>query len=416
MSLKKIILPGLCLVLLAATAQAAPLTNFDTYKGSVDLGVWRTDVSLSDLPDPYSQYHQYYTYYPNFDLSAKWRVYGGITYGLNDRWGIQYRYHSMAGDAETTGRYIDDGPARAADFSVSATDYPYGYNLSYKGNTQELNLLYSLKKDANVALFVGVNRVHNEFRITEYDGWRTSWEGTRTHFQGGLVGKAPLSEKVNAYGLVGFGSHGLFQAETGLAFKMKKDWEANIGYRWFRVNDAFDEYKDLEISRSIDGGKVKVKGIKFGVTHYFGHAKAKETVQPPVEPPVVVQPPVEPPVVVQPPVEQPKKIILKGVNFDFDMDTLQPQSYPVLNNVVDMANNNPQRNFLLVGHTDSRGSDEYNMDLSMRRVKTVQRYLVSQGVAETRLAVDWKGEREPIATNDTDEGRAENRRVELHIK
>lgn len=412
MFLNKIVLPGLCCMLVAAAAQATPLTSFDEYDGSLDLGMWHTDVSKTDDRDkPWTK----------LDLSGKGRVFGGITYGLNERWGVQYMYHGMAADGVFTMEEPTAPSENPAEYRAASPNIARRTNhKEYRGNTQEFNLLYSLKKGSNVALFVGANRVHNELHGIEYNSDNYPMndrrdEGTRTHFQGGLIGKVPLGEKIAAYGLVGVGSHRLFQAEAGLSFKIKNNWEANVGYRWFRVHDAFDEHNyNGNKGTNEPWGRVKVQGIQFGITHYFGHAK-KKAVIPPVKPPVEVKE-VEPPVVVQPPVEPPRKIVLKGVNFDFDKDTLQSQSYPVLNNVADMANQNPQWDFVLVGHTDSMGSDEYNMDLSLRRVKTVQSYLITQGVAEKRLGIDWKGEREPIATNDTEEGRAQNRRVELHIK
>lgn len=413
---------GLCLCGMLCTVtsvQAAPLTDFDTWRGSVDLGAWRTDVSLSNDNNNCEQSSDCH-----LNLADKWRLYGGITHGLGGPWGLQYMYHGMAADDTLLSEYeyeyeYGDGYEGEGEYD---NYYYWKESFAYKGHTNELNLLYSLKKAPGVALFVGANRVHNELRYTYTDNFSTgtnTWEGARTHFQGGVMAKAPLSDKVDAFGLVGFGSHSLFQAEAGIAFKMKNDWEANVGYRWFRVKDAFDESNGNGIDPI---GTVKVKGIKFGITHYFGPSPKKEEPQI-VTPPVVITPSVEEPPVVKPPISEmeqelldKKKVILKGVNFDFDYDTLQPQGYPILDQVVDVANKYPQWNFLLVGHTDSYGSDEYNIDLSRRRVQTVQRYLVDKGIAEYRLTIDAKGEREPIASNATDEGRAENRRVELSVK
>lgn len=146
-------------------------------------------------------------------------------------------------------------------------------------------------------------------------------------------------------------------------------------------------------------------------THY---PDVKPTIDPPV---IVLKPftPTEETPIVQ--VEQPpERVIIEGVHFDFDKDTLQQSAYPILSQVVDIANKNPQWNFILTGHTDSIGTDDYNMDLSLRRVQTVQHYLISQGIADSRLINNWKGEQEPIATNDTNEGRAQNRRVEIVIQ
>jgi outer membrane protein OmpA-like peptidoglycan-associated protein len=70
----------------------------------------------------------------------------------------------------------------------------------------------------------------------------------------------------------------------------------------------------------------------------------------------------------------------------------------------------------VVGHTDSVGTDAYNQGLSERRASSVVEYLLTQGLAPGKLTSEGKGESEPVADNETDEGRAQNRRVELHIQ
>jgi outer membrane protein OmpA-like peptidoglycan-associated protein len=69
----------------------------------------------------------------------------------------------------------------------------------------------------------------------------------------------------------------------------------------------------------------------------------------------------------------------------------------------------------VAGHTDSKGSDAYNQTLSERRAQSVSAFLTSQGIAADKLSVVGYGESQPVADNNTDEGRAENRRVELHV-
>ena len=75
----------------------------------------------------------------------------------------------------------------------------------------------------------------------------------------------------------------------------------------------------------------------------------------------------------------------------------------------------PDVKVLITGHTDSKGSDEYNMALSERRVKTAVDYLVEKGIERSRMTTKGYGERRPIDTNETDEGRQHNRRVEFTI-
>ena len=90
--------------------------------------------------------------------------------------------------------------------------------------------------------------------------------------------------------------------------------------------------------------------------------------------------------------------------------------YPILNNVVSLAKEHPEWKFRLTGHTDSWGDEAYNISLSLRRVQTVKRYLISQGIADNRLSIVGKGRSERLTTNDTEEGRAQNRRVEMEIE
>lgn len=108
-----------------------------------------------------------------------------------------------------------------------------------------------------------------------------------------------------------------------------------------------------------------------------------------------------------------KKIVLRGVNFDFDKATLQPQGKPVLDEAARILKENPSINVQVQGYTDAIGTDAYNLKLSDRRAATVKSYLVSQGVAASRLTTRGFGEASPVATNESADGRAQNRRVEL---
>ena len=108
-------------------------------------------------------------------------------------------------------------------------------------------------------------------------------------------------------------------------------------------------------------------------------------------------------------------ISLDGVYFDFDKATLRPEGIAVLNDAAALLKTNDRVVVEVAGHTDSVGSEEYNQGLSERRANTVRDYLVSQGITATRLTARGYGEVQPVATNDTDEGRQLNRRVELIV-
>ncbi len=101
------------------------------------------------------------------------------------------------------------------------------------------------------------------------------------------------------------------------------------------------------------------------------------------------------------------------VNFDTDKATLQPSAEPVLRELLVALDNRPELRVSLIGHTDGMGSPAHNQDLSARRAATVQTWLVGHGVGQSRLQSSGVGSREPIADDNTELGRALNRRVEV---
>lgn len=106
---------------------------------------------------------------------------------------------------------------------------------------------------------------------------------------------------------------------------------------------------------------------------------------------------------------------LQNVNFDFDKATLRPDSLPILDSAGNILRNNPTIMVLVEGHTDSKGSNDYNQQLSERRASSVRDYLVSRGIEAVRMIPVGRGEESPITGNDTKEGRALNRRVEFVV-
>ncbi len=102
------------------------------------------------------------------------------------------------------------------------------------------------------------------------------------------------------------------------------------------------------------------------------------------------------------------------IEFDFDKDEVRPQYHDKLRKAAEFINKYPGTRFLLAGHTDSRGTDAYNEGLSMRRAAAVKKYLVEKfGIAAHLMTPRGYGEKQPVDTNDTDEGRQRNRRVEV---
>ena len=103
------------------------------------------------------------------------------------------------------------------------------------------------------------------------------------------------------------------------------------------------------------------------------------------------------------------------VNFAFDSSDLTSTAKANLDKLAEVLKNNPDTNINIYGHTDSKGTDAYNQSLSERRAAAVRNYLSAAGVGSARMMTMGMGEKEPIATNDTDAGRAQNRRVEFAI-
>lgn len=105
--------------------------------------------------------------------------------------------------------------------------------------------------------------------------------------------------------------------------------------------------------------------------------------------------------------------VLRDVNFDYDKTDIKPQFTPELDKVVRVLQNNPDVKIQVEGHTDSRGSEAYNQNLSERRAASVKQYFVSKGIDSTRITAIGYGKTRPMASNDTEDGRYSNRRIEL---
>ena len=101
--------------------------------------------------------------------------------------------------------------------------------------------------------------------------------------------------------------------------------------------------------------------------------------------------------------------------FDFDKATLKPEGKSKLDQLAAQLGGINLEVIIAVGHTDSVGTDAYNQKLSVRRADAVKSYLVSKGVESNRVYTEGKGEKQPVASNATAEGRAKNRRVEIEV-
>lgn len=115
------------------------------------------------------------------------------------------------------------------------------------------------------------------------------------------------------------------------------------------------------------------------------------------------------------PIEVGVTVRLKNIYFDFDRTTLKNESFAELNKVVEFLKDNASVEIEISGHTDDKGSNEYNENLSQGRSEEVVNYIISQGIDGYRLTAHGYGEAKPIDANDSEEGRANNRRVEFTV-
>jgi outer membrane protein OmpA-like peptidoglycan-associated protein len=113
--------------------------------------------------------------------------------------------------------------------------------------------------------------------------------------------------------------------------------------------------------------------------------------------------------------EPAKTFVLENVEFDFGKATLRPQSYAVLDDLIEWLNRKPDGRIEIGGHTDNVGTDAKNKVLSLERAKSVVAYLIGKGIAASRVEAKGYGADEPLEENDTEEGRQKNRRTEVKI-
>jgi len=114
-----------------------------------------------------------------------------------------------------------------------------------------------------------------------------------------------------------------------------------------------------------------------------------------------------------PPAHAEPLVTLHGPQFDFNKATLKPAGKKMVDEAIAVMKDKPSMKVSVEGHTDSIGSDAYNQKLSERRAQAVRDYMVSQGIDAARISVKGWGKTKPIASNKTEAGRAENRRVEI---
>lgn len=243
-------------------------------------------------------------------------------------------------------------------------------------------------------------------------------EINKTQLQNGELGAKldwNLTSAWNLFGKVG-GSYNYIDQETvsydeteenwslmlgaGVEYQISHNWRLRTEYQWFD-----------NVGEKGTTGKTDVNYLSLGLSYYFGSAApaaAAATTAAVVatqEPEPVVEPaPVADPV--------PVMTLSKGA-FGHDSTQLTPDAESSLDEVVMHLNDSPETKVDVIGYTDSTGSAEYNQQLSEKRAKAASDYIEAQGIESSRITTIGKGEEDPIADNNTAEGREKNRRVEV---
>jgi OOP family OmpA-OmpF porin len=272
------------------------------------------------------------------------------------------------------------------------------------------------------------------FDLGKFDYSATNAQGgtlrRHTSVRGGsldLIGMLPMSERFSIYGRLG-GTYAMVRdniggniAYAGEELRNKKfNPKAGIGLE-YKLSEALALRGEVERYRITDGfrNKDNVNLASVSLIYKMGRPVAAPVVY---VAPVVAAEPAPAPVVVQtpPPAPRPQPVSEKvsfaaETLFDFDKAVVKPAGKAALDDLLVKLQGMDTEAMVTVGHTDSVGTDAYNQKLSLRRAEAVKSYLVSKGVAASRVFVEGKGESQPVADNKTAEGRAKNRRVTVEV-
>ena len=319
---------------------------------------------------------------------------------------------------------------------AAPTAYNYEVTPTIGGVLPEGNL--DLNGQLTYGLRFGINLDNNPISQVEFGYDRSDnvdYKAGRTdntdfnRYYANLVKEYKVTPEAALYALVGLGYEDVSNEQLQNRDSMFAQYGGGVKY-W--VTDSFALKAEVRHAIKAHGGDNNMF-YSLGFTVPFGAKSA---------PVAVVKPEPKPaPVVVKAPVDSdgdgvyddkdkcpntPKgtvvdadgcpKIIRLHVQFDFDKSTVKPAFMPEIQKVADFMKQNPGYNVVLEGHTDSKGSDAYNMKLSDQRAKAVAKALSTLGVAGAKVTTEAYGESKPVATNDTEAGRTENRRVDAVFK
>jgi outer membrane protein OmpA-like peptidoglycan-associated protein len=265
-------------------------------------------------------------------------------------------------------------------------------------------------------------QIHATFQTPDDDHRGFPHENRTTTLLGGTVGPRLVLPIGNLVELYGTGQGGVFTGLSGrldhtapgfsvgggVDFNLTPQIALGLFGRW---NRAYMSPRPTFLAGEPANhqGPADARWATFGVglKYAFNGPAAAPPPAPPAPPQVAQVPaPVRP---------AKKKIVLRSVHFDFDKSTIRPDAVPVLNEAAETLKAEGGIAVIVEGHTDSVGTDAYNQKLSHRRADAVRQYLVKHGIPANRITTEGFGKSRPVASNDTADGRAQNRRVELRV-
>ncbi|MEZ4967105.1 MAG: OmpA family protein [Saprospiraceae bacterium] len=197
-------------------------------------------------------------------------------------------------------------------------------------------------------------------------------------------------------------------------FSEEKIVEAPDG-KWVRVSGTFQadkEYEYLILGNFYNDDNTQTMAPRedcFNYAYYYVDDVVVKKIPP------ILTVPIKPDDLTRQTLEAGKTIVLKNIYFEFDQDELMPRSFVELRKLLQIMQENPNMVIEIIGHTDNIGDDDYNKYLSRARAKSVVFFLLENKILPQRLRYRGAGEKQPVATNNTEEGRAQNRRVEFAV-
>jgi outer membrane protein len=214
--------------------------------------------------------------------------------------------------------------------------------------------------------------------------------------------------------------------QTGFDYKLRDHWYLNADVKWFKLGS------DVDLAGGTRVSTVHIDPFLFGIGIGYRFGGHEQVALAPSPAPAAAPPPPPPTVAAAPPpppcqapagfkvdencriIEQ--SVIVRAVDFEFNLSQLTAPAQQTLDEVANALLTQTELKVEIQGHTDSIGSAAYNLNLSQRRAEAVKTYLISKGVSASVLTAKGYGKAKPIASNDTAEGRAQNRRVAFEIR